>query len=88
MRRFYVNYLKWQMVSAILGWSHYTELLAISDDLARSFYEQQCIRDRWSGRELKRQKDSALFERERATPAAAFLGFIWNHLFLGVPLLI
>jgi len=39
------------------------ELLAISDDLARSFYEQHCIRDRWSVRELKRQKDSALFER-------------------------
>jgi len=63
MRRFYVRYPKWQMVSAKLGWSHYTELLAISDDLARSFYEQQCIRDRWSVRELKRQKDSALFER-------------------------
>ncbi|PZU91972.1 MAG: hypothetical protein DCE90_19000 [Pseudanabaena sp.] len=63
MRRFYVSYPKWQMVSAKLGWSHYTELLAISDDLARSFYEQQCIRDRWSVRELKRQKDSALFER-------------------------
>lgn len=63
MRRFYVSYPKWQMVSAKLGWSHYTELLAISDDLARSFYEQQCIRDRWSARELKRQKDSALFER-------------------------
>ena len=63
MRRFYVGYPKWQMVSAKLGWSHYTELLAISDDLARSFYEQQCIRDRWSVRELKRQKDSALFER-------------------------
>jgi predicted nuclease of restriction endonuclease-like (RecB) superfamily len=63
MRRFYVSYPKWQTVSAKLGWSHYTELLAISDDLARSFYEQQCIRDRWSVRELKRQKDSALFER-------------------------
>ena len=63
MRRFYVSYPKWQMVSAKLGWSHYTELLAISDDLARSFYEHQCIRDRWSVRELKRQKDSALFER-------------------------
>ena len=46
-----------------MSWSHYTELLAISDDLARSFYEQQCIQDRWSVRELKRQKDSALFER-------------------------
>lgn len=63
MRRFYLCYPKWQMVSAKLSWSHYIELLAISDDLARSFYEQQCILDGWSVRELRRQKDSALFER-------------------------
>jgi predicted nuclease of restriction endonuclease-like (RecB) superfamily len=63
MRRFYLCYPKWQTVSTKLSWSHYTELLAISDDLARSFYEQQCILDGWSVRELKRQKDSALFER-------------------------
>jgi len=63
MRLFYLSYKNCQTLSAKLGWSHYTELLAISDDLARSFYEQQCIRDRWSVRELKRQKDSALFER-------------------------
>lgn len=25
--------------------THYTELLAISDDLARSFYEQQCMQE-------------------------------------------
>jgi predicted nuclease of restriction endonuclease-like (RecB) superfamily len=63
MRLFYLNYENCQTLSGKLSWSHYTELLAISDDLARSFYEQQCIQDRWSVRELKRQKDSALFER-------------------------
>jgi len=63
MRRFYLAYPKWQTVSAKLSWSHYTELLAISDDLARSFYEQQCINEKWSVRELKRQKNTALFER-------------------------
>jgi hypothetical protein len=63
MRLFYLNYENCQTLSGKLSWSHYTQLLAISDDLARSFYEQQCIQDRWSVRELKRQKDSALFER-------------------------
>lgn len=63
MRLFYLNYENCQTLSGKLSWSHYTELLAISDELARSFYEQQCIQDRWSVRELKRQKDSALFER-------------------------
>jgi predicted nuclease of restriction endonuclease-like (RecB) superfamily len=63
MRLFYLAYENCQTVSSKLSWSHYTELLAISDDLARSFYEQQCILDGWSVRELRRQKDTALFER-------------------------
>jgi predicted nuclease of restriction endonuclease-like (RecB) superfamily len=63
MRRFYLAYPNWQTVSAKLSWSHYTELLAIADEFARSFYEQQCLHENWSVRELKRQKNSALFER-------------------------
>ncbi|MEM9214902.1 MAG: PDDEXK nuclease domain-containing protein [Cyanobacteria bacterium P01_F01_bin.150] len=63
MRLFYLRYPIFQTLSGKLSWSHYTELLAISDDLARSFYAQQCIRENWSVRELKRQKNSALFER-------------------------
>ena len=63
MRRFYLAYPKWQTVSAKLNWSHYTELLSISDELSRSFYEQQCIKENWSVRELKRQRNAALFER-------------------------
>jgi len=63
MRLFYLKYEKFQTVSGKLGWSKYCELLAIDDDLARSFYEKQCINENWSVRELKRQINSSLFER-------------------------
>ncbi len=63
MRLLYLAYPKRQTLSGKLSWSHYIELLSVSDDLARSFYEQQCLQENWSVRELKRQKDTALFER-------------------------
>ena len=54
---------KFQIRPSKLTWSHYCELLSVSDDLARSFYEKQCIKENWSVRELKRQINSMLFER-------------------------
>ena len=63
MKKFYLKYQKQQTVSVKLTWSHYCELLTISDDAKRSFYEQECINAHWSFRELKRQIDSSLFER-------------------------
>ena len=63
MRLLYIKYPKSQTLSGKLSWSHYVELCSISDDLARSFYEQQCIRENWGVRELRRQRNSALFER-------------------------
>lgn len=63
MREFYINYKNLQTLSAKLSWSHYVELLAIEGDLERHFYEQQCINENWSIRALKRQINSALFER-------------------------
>ena len=55
---------KRQTLSGILlSWSHYAELLTVSDDLARGFYEKQTINENWSFREMKRQIDSALFQR-------------------------
>ncbi len=63
MRRFYLSYPKWQTVSAELSWSHYVELLSIDDALERSFYEKQCVNERWSVRDLSRQMNSALFHR-------------------------
>lgn len=46
-----------------LSWSHYAFLLTVSDAKERSFYEIESARENWSLRELKRQFDSALFER-------------------------
>ncbi len=63
IRKLYLQYPKVQTVSEFLTWSHYCELLAIDNDLERSFYEQQSLRDKWSLSELKRQKKSALFLR-------------------------
>ncbi len=63
MRLFYLKYEKFQTVSGKLSWSHYSELLSVEEDLARQFYEKQCIHESWSVRELKRQTDSSLFER-------------------------
>jgi len=46
-----------------LSFSHLLELTRASDPLARAFYEVQALAHRWSVRELKRQRDSMLFER-------------------------
>ncbi len=63
MRRFYQNYQIQQTVSVKLSWSHYCELLSISDSDKRSFYEKEAVNSNWSVRELKRQIESSLFER-------------------------
>lgn len=74
MRLFYIKYPKFQSVfekseirqtlsGKLLSWSHYAELLILSDDLERSFYEKQALRESWGAREMKRQIDSALFQR-------------------------
>lgn len=63
MRLFYLDYPKFQTLSGKLSWSHYCELLIISDPDRRSFYEKECERSNWSVRELKRQISTSLFER-------------------------
>ena len=63
MRRFYLEYQKQQTLSVKLSWSHYCELLNVSDKNARDFYGQEAINSNWSVRELKRQIDTSLFER-------------------------
>jgi len=63
MRLFYLAYEKCQTLSGKLSWSHYCELLSISDTDKRSFYEKEAVNSSWSVRELKRQIESSLFER-------------------------
>ncbi|MBE2189521.1 MAG: DUF1016 family protein [Desulfobulbaceae bacterium] len=63
MRQFYLKYQIFQSVTGKLTWTHYAELLSVSEDIARKFYEKQAINENWSVRELKRQINSSLFER-------------------------
>lgn len=63
MRRFYQTYQIQQTVSVKLSWSHYCELLSISDVDKRSFYEKEAINSGWSVREMKRQIETSLYER-------------------------
>ena len=63
MRNFYLVYSDLPDTSGKLTWSHYCELINVSDSDARSFYEQECLNSRWAVRELKRQINTSLFER-------------------------
>jgi predicted nuclease of restriction endonuclease-like (RecB) superfamily len=63
MRQFYLAYPICAKASHKLSWSHWVELLKVSDELERNFYQQQTLLEGWSVPELKRQKDSGLFMR-------------------------
>ena len=63
MRLMYIRYPTRSAISNRLSWSHYNDLLALDDDLARSFYEKQSIAENWTLEALKRHKKTALFQR-------------------------
>lgn len=46
-----------------LSWTHYRLLMRVENQHARSFYEIEAIRSRWSTPDLERQINSLLFER-------------------------
>lgn len=66
MRKFYLLYPLCQ-TSDKLTWSHICELITIDDDLERSFYEKECVKENWDVRSLRRQMDSGLFLRLAAS---------------------
>ncbi len=63
MRAFYLNYDICQSLTGKLSWTHYCELLSISDKDRRSFYEKEAMNSNWSVREMKRQINTSLYER-------------------------
>lgn len=63
MRKLYLAFPKSETLSHQLTWSHYFELLKCDDDMEMQFYMRECINERWSVRELKRQVNSSLFQR-------------------------
>lgn len=70
MRLFYLVYSKSETLSPIsqlpdfqLSWSHYLKLSRVDDPQERRFYEIEATQNNWSLRELRRQMDSALYQR-------------------------
>ncbi len=63
IRKLYLLYPIGESLIHQLTWTHYIELLKIEDSIERSFYEKQTVLERWSVRELKRQKKTSLFQR-------------------------
>lgn len=63
MRKFYLTFQKRQTLSAKLSWSHYIEIISISNKEERNFYINQTLKENWSVRQLQRQIKSSLFER-------------------------
>lgn len=70
MRKFYIAYSisetvsrKLDILDFKLGWSHYLKLIRITDKAERKFYEIEAAQNNWSLRELRRQCDSALYQR-------------------------
>jgi len=67
MRQFYIEFPKGATASHLLGWSHFVEILKINDKLEKGFYLNQTINEKWSVRELIRQKKSSLYLRLAAS---------------------
>ena len=59
--------IKSQTMSDIFSWSHICLLMQAEDELERSFYEKECIAQKWDVRTLQRQMKSALFLRLAAS---------------------
>jgi predicted nuclease of restriction endonuclease-like (RecB) superfamily len=63
MRAFYICYKKWETVSPKLSWSHYCELIKISEEVKRRYFENYILKEALSVRDLKRQIYSLHYER-------------------------
>jgi len=66
MKQFYETYNGNEKLSTMLrelSWSHNLQVLSCNTDEEREFYLKLSIKNRYTFRELKRQMDSALFER-------------------------
>ena len=63
MRQFSLTFPILYALRRELSWTHYRILMRVENENARSFYEIECAKNRWSARELERQKGSLLYER-------------------------
>ncbi len=63
MRQFFLRFRKGQTVSGELSWSHYSELIRISNDKQMAYYQYLSIKLNLSVRELRERIKSKEYER-------------------------
>jgi predicted nuclease of restriction endonuclease-like (RecB) superfamily len=63
MRAFYQTFPIWNAVRTELSWTHYRNLLRVSDVKARQWYMNESATQNWSSRALDRQIGTLYFER-------------------------
>lgn len=81
MVQFAQSYPDFQIVATLsrqLGWSHFKEILPLTDPLQRDFYAEMCRLERWSVRTLRSRIESQLYERTALSKKPAEL--IEQHL--------
>ncbi len=66
IRKFYLTYkIAKSPISQSVSWTHYLQLMRITKEEERKFYEIETETNYWSVRELTRQINSSLYERLR-----------------------
>jgi predicted nuclease of restriction endonuclease-like (RecB) superfamily len=63
IRQFYLAFPIRDALRPELGWTHYRLVLRVSDVKARNFYIEECVKSRWSTRQLERQISTLFYER-------------------------
>lgn len=63
MRQFYMCFPIRHALRGELSWTHYRLLSQVSNEKARLFYLEECIKANWSTRQLERQIHSYYYER-------------------------
>ncbi|MDR2938511.1 MAG: PDDEXK nuclease domain-containing protein [Prevotellaceae bacterium] len=63
IRQFHLTFRNCDALRHELSWSHYRKIMKVSNDLAREFYIDECIKSNWSTRQLERQINTRFYER-------------------------
>lgn len=63
MRQFYLLFPNRHTVCGKLTWSHYRTLITVGNDTARQWYFDECVKAKWSVRDLQRQISTQFYER-------------------------
>lgn len=63
MRQFYLTFPNGYALRSELSWSHDRLLMRVENERARSFYLDECVKSRWSTRQLGRQISTLFYER-------------------------